>query len=111
MTDSKTMRVSTDPLARARKAFDALLSSRQLNYLVSPDGRLGLDRRVSDLPGSAGLVRLLVDHIAAVNRRGHRLPPPATPLVGDRQLVDGALLALVEVLEEAARRVAGDAEE
>ena len=110
MTD-KTMRVSTKPLARARKALNTLLTTRKLNFLVD-HGAVYLDRRVSKLPGSEGLAQLLGHHVASVNLRGFPAPgePESTP-VGDRQLVDSALLTLVGVLEEAGRRVAEAGEE
>ena len=107
----KTMRVSTEPLARAREAFNALLAGRRLNFLVDR-GAVYLDHRVSDVPGSDGLVQLLAGHVASVNV--HRFPKPGeseTTPVSDRQLVDCALTALVGVVEEAGRRVAGNVQE
>ena len=106
----KTMRVSIEPLARAREALNTLLTTRRLNFLVD-HGAVYLDRRVSKLPGCEGLARLLGHHVATVNLRGFPKPgePEATP-VGDRQLVDSALLTLVGVLEEAGRRVADGGE-
>ena len=107
----KTMRVSIEPLAQARTAFNDLLASRRLNFLVDR-GAVYVDRRVSAVPGSDGLVRLLARHVASVNVQGFAKPvePEATP-VGDRQLVDCALLALVGVVQEAGRRVADERRE
>ena len=107
----KTMRVSTEPLARARKALNTLLRTRKLNFLVD-HGAVYLDRRVSKLPGGEGLAQLLGHHVAAVNLQGFSKPaePERTP-VGDRQLVDSALLTLVGVLEEAGLRVAEASED
>ena len=106
----KTMRVSTEPLAQARKALNTLLTTRKLNFLVD-HGAVYLDRRVSKLPGREGLAQLLGHHVASVNLRGFPKPgEPEVTSVGDRQLVDSALLTLAGVLEEAGRRVA-DADE
>lgn len=63
------MRVSNEPLARARDAFAALLASRRLNFLVD-HGAVYVDPRLSDLPGSEGLLQLLAHHVASVNLRG-----------------------------------------
>ena len=56
--NDKTMRVSTEPLARARKALNTLLMTRKLNFLVD-HGAIYFDRRASKLPGSDGLAQLL----------------------------------------------------
>lgn len=106
----KTMRVSTEPLMLARAALNNLLATRKLNFLVD-GGAVFLDRRVSDLPGREGLVQLVAYHVASVNLGGFPKPgEPETSPVGDRQLVDSALLALAGVVEEAGRRVT-DADE
>ena len=105
----KTMRVSTEPLVRAREALNTLLRTRKLNFLVNR-GAVYFDFRVSDLPGREGLVQLLAHHVASVNLRGSpKLGESEITPVSDRQLVDSALLTLAGVVEEAGRRVADDA--
>ena len=108
-TDGSTVvRLTRKQIARPKEAFDALLGSRNLNFLMGPDGRIGIDRRVTDLVGSDALAQLLFAHIHAINRSGPRVPPHATTPVNDREVVEAALWALTAVLEEAARRVADD---
>ena len=58
------------------------------------------------MAGTDGLAQLLVHYVASF-----KPGQPDTPHVSDRQIVDTALLALADVLQEAARRVADDAEE
>ena len=107
-TDGSTVvRLTRKQIARPKEAFDALLGSRNLNFLMGPDGRIGIDRRVTDLVGSDALAQLLFAHIHAINRYGPPVPHATTP-VNDREVVEAALWALTAVLEEAARRVADD---
>ena len=107
-TDGSTVvRLTRKQIARPKEAFDALLGSRNLNFLMGPDGRIGIDRRVSDLVGSDALAQLLFAHIHAINRSGPPMPHAMTP-VNDREVVEAALWALTAVLEEAARLVDDD---
>lgn len=87
------------------------MTTRKLNFLVD-HGAVYLDRRVSELPGREGIAQLLGHHVASVNLRGFPKPGELerTP-VGDRQLVDSALLTLAGVLEEVGRRVADAGEQ
>ena len=79
-TDGSTVvRLSRKQIARPKEAFDALLGSRNLNFLMGPDGRIGIDRRVTDLVGSDALAQLLFAHIHAINRFGPPVPHATTP--------------------------------
>lgn len=107
-TDGSTVvRLARKQIARPKEAFDALLGSRNLNFLMGSDGRIGIDRRVTDLVGSEALAQLLFAHIHAINRYGAAVSQTTTP-VSDREVVEAALWALTAVLEEAARQVTDD---
>ena len=104
--ESKMIRVSQRSLEKAREAFKALMATRKLNYLID-DGRIHMDKRVFAVHGRQGIAFLLACHVASGYKAfGGELPEPR---VTDRQLIDAALRALTDILEDATRRVAEEA--
>ena len=101
---SKMMRVSTRSLKEAREAFEALMATRKLNYLIDLDGSIRMDKRVFAVHGRQGVAFLLACLVGARYDALHG--ESSEPRVSDRQLIDGALRALTDILEEATRRVA-----
>ena len=100
---SKMIRVSTRSLEKAREAFEALLGTRKLNYLID-GGRIHMDERVFAVHGRQGIAFLLACHVASgYEAFGGELPEPR---VTDRQLIDAALRALTDILRDATQRVA-----
>ena len=103
---SKMIRVSTRSLENARAAFEALMATRKLNYLIDPDGSIRMDNRVFAVHGRQGIVFLLACLVGA--RYDTPRGESSEPRVTDRQLIDGGLRALTDILEEATRNVAGE---
>ena len=48
---SKMIRVSTRSLENARAAFEALMATRKLNYLIDLDGSIRMDKKVFAVHG------------------------------------------------------------
>jgi len=104
---SKMIRVSTRSLENARAAFEALRATRKLNYLIDPDGSIReMDNRMFTVHGRQGIVFLLACLVGA--RYDAPRGESSEPRVTDRQLIDGGLLALTDILEEATRNVTGE---
>ena len=109
---SKMMRVSTRSLEKAREACEALMATRKLNYLIDLDGSIRMDNRLKDknvfaVHGRQGIAFLLACHVAShYEAFGGE---PSEPRVTDRPLIDAALRALTDILEDATRRVAEEA--
>ena len=103
---SKMIRVSTRSLENARAAFEALMATRKLNYLIDLDGSIRMDKKVFAVHGRQGIAFLLACLVGA--RYDALRGESSEPRVTDRQLIDGGLRALTDILEEATRKVAGE---
>ena len=112
---SKMIRVSTRSLENARAAFEALMATRKLNYLIDLDGSIRcMDKEgvfvdkegVFAVHGRQGIAFLLACLVGA--RYDALRGESSEPRVTDRQLIDGGLRALTDILEEATRKVAGE---
>ena len=104
---SKMLRVSTRSLENARAAFEALMATRKLNYLIDLDGSIRcMDKGVFAVHGRQGIAFLLACLVGA--RYDALRGESSEPRVTDRQLIDGGLRALTDILEEATRKVDGE---
>ena len=106
---SKMIRVSTRSLENARATFEALMATRKLNYLIDLDGSIRCmdNKGVFAVHGRQGIAFLLACLVGA--RYDALRGESSEPRVTDRQLIDGGLRALTDILEEATRKVAGEA--
>ena len=98
---SKMIRVSTKSLEKAREAFEALMATRKPDYRID-GGRIHMDERVFAVNGRQGIAFLLACYVASgYEAFGGDLREPR---VTDRQLIDAALRALSDILEDATHR-------